>query len=99
MSSFVFLCMYRLHKFGDVPFGSSLTVNCADIVCYLHTLSQVAAIKSRVELLAKKLTSAALPTKPHLPAQPTPEKQKPRLFSMEVARDMAIRMKALAQCN
>lgn len=77
---------------------TSLILNCADIAYYLHTLSQLAALKSRVELLAQQIT-AAIPSKPHLPTQPTPAQHKQRLFTMEAARDMANRMKALAQCK
>ena len=77
---------------------TSLMLICADIAYYLHTLSQQGALKSRVELLAQQ-TTAALPNKPHPPTQPTPTQHKPRLFTMETARDMANRMKALAQCK
>ncbi len=73
-------------------------MNYADIAYYLHTLSQMAALKSRVELLAQQ-TAAALPSKPHPPTQPTPAQNKPRLFTMDTARDMANRMKTLAQCK
>lgn len=66
-----------------------------DIACYLHTLSQMSVMKSRVESLAQQID--ALTSKPHPPSQPPQSQQKAKLFTMDTARDMATRMKTIAQ--
>ena len=78
----------------------SLTDKCTDIASYLYTQSQMSGFRGRVEMLAQQISDGSSQTnKPHPSPHHTQAQPREKLFTMETAKEMANRMKAIAKCK